>query len=312
MGSCTIRRYPAAGKAVRVTVHVVSPTASPQVLLYYRLDNNTGSAVWANKPMVDDGTSGDERAGDGIYTAQLTEYSQNSQIVQFYVRASLPNGQASVLPKEGAGQPAMYMVDTPWPPAICAGCDSCCPPWTLKDISDGDGPTPPYGYAFPRLSNHYFNVTVIVNEKDIIYGCGIRPSGSPWTRYRNAGARQVRVPPRQSLSRQGKARIPHLRCRIRGVTTDLVRYWLYLLGNPTNENEFTVVKVNSTGSGVREELEPTWNDMLDRAYPNGSQGELYKVDDRMVVHGRLEPPGTATPTGATRAATTPTATAANG
>jgi hypothetical protein len=269
---------PAARQTVRVMVHVVSPTPSPQVLLYHRLDNNTGSGTWVNKPMVDDGTSGDEVAGDGIYTAQLTEYGQNSQIVQFYVRASLPNGQASLLPKEGASRPAMYMVDNAMAAGDLRRMRFVMSALDLKDIGEQDSPTSPNGYAFPRLSNHHFNATVIVNEKDIIYGCGIRGSGSPWTRGGGIDRAKFQFPG-DTLFR-GKQKLV---CRTYDTGSwsrdRIVRYWLYLLGNPANENEFIIVKVNGTGSGVREEMEPTGNDMLDRAYPNGSQGELYKIDD---------------------------------
>ena len=61
---------PAPGQTVRVTARVVSPTPSPQVLLFHRLDNNTGSGTWASKPIFDDGVSGgDESTGDGVYAA---------------------------------------------------------------------------------------------------------------------------------------------------------------------------------------------------------------------------------------------------
>lgn len=269
---------PAAGKTVRVTAHVTSVTPSPQVQLYYRLDNVTASATWANKPMVDDGTSGDEVAGDGVYTAQLSEYTQNGQIVQFYVRASVPTGQATLVPKDGANRPAMYMVDNAMPAGDLRRMRFVLSALDLRDMADQDGSTPPYGYAFPRLSNHHFNTTLIVNEKDIIYGCGIRDSGSPWTRGGGLDRAKFEFPGDAQF--RGKQKLVYRTYDVGIVSRDrFVRYWLYLLGNPTNENEFIVVKVNSTGAGVREEMEPTSNDMLDRAYPNGAQGELYKVDD---------------------------------
>ncbi len=271
---------PGPGQAVRVTAHVVSPTPAPQVLLYYRLDNDTGSGVWASKAMVDDGTSGDAQAGDGIYTAQLSEYTKVGNIVQFYVRATLPNGQASLLPKGGAGRPAMYMVDDPLPAGDLRRMRFVMSALDLKDIREQDKSTAPYGYAFPRLSNHHFNATLIVNEKDILYGCGLRSSGSPWTR--GTGIERAKFEfPRDNLFR-GKQKLVYRTYSIDNPSWShdrIVRYWLYLLGNPTNENEFIVVKVNNTATGVREEMEPTANDMLDRAYPDGSQGELYKIDD---------------------------------
>ncbi len=46
----------------------------------------------------------------------------------------------------------------------------------------GAGESGTFDFAFPRLSNHYFNATFISNEQDIIYNCELRKSGSPWTR----------------------------------------------------------------------------------------------------------------------------------
>jgi len=269
---------PAARQTVRVTAHVASPTPSPEVLLFHRLDNNAGNGAWASKPMVDDGTSGDEQAGDGIYTAQLTEYGTNGQVVQFYVRARLPNGQTSQLPKAGFDRPAMYVVDTPTSAGDLRRMRFVVSALDLRDISDGDNATPPYGYAFPRLSNHYFNTTVIVNEKDVLYGCEIRSAGSPWTRGGGIDRAKFKFP-EDNLFR-GKGNLLYRTYDVGWWSHDrIVRYWLYLLGNPTPENEFIMVKVNSGGSSVREEVEVVGNDMLDRAYENGSEGELYKIDD---------------------------------
>ena len=99
-------------------------------------------------------------AGDGIYTAQLTEYGQTGQVVQFYVQALLLNGSMSQMPKEGSDRPAMYVVDTPTSPGDLRRMRFVVSALDLRDISNGDSSTPPYGYAFPRLSNHYFNTTI--------------------------------------------------------------------------------------------------------------------------------------------------------
>jgi hypothetical protein len=278
---------PAPGQAVRVTAHVSSQTPAPQVLLFHRLDNTTASGAWTSKVMSDDGVSGgDERAGDGIYTAQLTEYGQSGQVVQFYVQASVPGGPFSQEPREGEDRPAMYVVDTPTPAGDLRRMRFVVSALDMKAISDGGDsshppiPTPPYGYAFPRLSNHYFNTTLIINENDIFYGCEIRNTGSPWTRGNENPLQRAKFKfPRDSLFRS-KERLAYRTYDVGYWSHDrIVRYWLYLLGNPVNENEFILVEVNNRGSGVREEIEPYGNDFLDRNYENGSQGELYKIDD---------------------------------
>lgn len=270
---------PARNQAVRVTARVLSKTLSPQVLLFHRPDNNTGSGAWASKPMFDDGASGgDEQAGDGVYTAQLTEYGQNGQVVQFYVQAVLPNGLMSQQPKEGSSRPAMYVVDTSMNPGDLRRMRYVVSALDLRAISNQDGATPPYGYAFPRLSNHYFNATIIINENDVIYGCEIRSAGSPWTRGGGMDRAKFKFPG-DNLFR-GKGNLLYRNYDVGWWSHDrVVRYWLYLLGNLTPENEFILVKVNSGNSAVREEVEVVGNDMLNRGFENGSQGELYKIDD---------------------------------
>jgi len=148
----------------------------------------------------------------------------------------------------------------------------------LRDVSEGDGATAPNGYAFPRLSNHYFNTTIIINEKDVIYGSEIRPAGSPWTRGGGVDRAKFKYPTDNVFRNTGN--MLYRNYDVGWWSHDrIVRYWLYLLGNPTPENEFITVKVNSGNSSVREEVETVNTDMLDRAYEDGSQGELYKIDD---------------------------------
>ncbi len=172
----------------------------------------------------------------------------------------------------------MYVVDSPMAAGDLRRMRFVMSALDLRDISDGDGATASYGYAFPRLSNHYFNATIIVNENDVIYGCEIRPAGSPWTRGGGVDRAKFKFP-EDNLFR-GKGNLVYRNYDVGWWSHDrVVRYWLYLLGNPTNENEFIVVKVNNGGGSVREEMEVVGNDMLDRAYENGSQGELYKIDD---------------------------------
>jgi hypothetical protein len=270
---------PAGGQAVKVTARVLPGDGVTQVLLCHRQDNSAGNGAWAVKPMFDDGVSGgDEAAGDGVYTAQLTEYGQNGQIVQFYVQAASANGLTSLQPKAGSSRPAMYVVDSTTPAGDLRRMRFVISAMDVQEMAGGDGSTSAYGYAFPRLSNHYFNTTIIVDEKDVIYGCEIRPAGSPWTRGGSLDRAKFKFPD-DNLFR-GKGNLLYRNYDVGWWSHDrIVRYWLYLLGNPTPENEFIKVKINNGGSSVREEVEVVGNDFLNRAYENGSQGELYKIDD---------------------------------
>ncbi len=270
---------PAAGQTVRVTAAIRSPVASPQVLLFHRLDNNTASGAWASKPMFDDGvSSGDQVAGDGVYSAQLTEYGANGQIVQFYVVAQ-GNGQSSQLPKAGPARPAMYVVATPRALGDLRRMRFVVSALDIADLSGGDASTPPNGYNFPRLSNHYYNMTLIVNERDILYNCEVRNSGSPWTRGGDLSRGKFKLPKDQLF--RGKEKLSYDNDAGGGSRhhNRIVRQWLYWFGHPANEHEYFLVEVNNGGSALREEVEPLGNDLLDRVYENGAQGELYRIDD---------------------------------
>ncbi|MBM3845869.1 MAG: hypothetical protein FJ405_06245, partial [Verrucomicrobia bacterium] len=270
---------PSPGQPVRITAQVGSFTASPQVVLHHRLDNSTGGGAWSTRTMSDDGVSGgDAKAGDGVYTAELTEYNASGQIAQFYVVATA-NGQSTQLPSRGAEKPALFIIDSPSPSGDLRGMRFIVPELAIADLAGGDNPTPPNGRAFPRLSNHYYNMTLIINERDIIYDCEIRNGGSPWTRGGDLSRGKFKLPKDQLF--RGKEKLTYDNDAGGGSRhhNRISRYWLYLLGHPGNENEYIQVKVNNGGTALREEVEPLGNDMLDRIYPDGSQGELYRIDD---------------------------------
>lgn len=271
---------PRPGQAAKVTVRVRSVSTQPKILLYHRLDNRDGTNPWASKPMYDDGTSGgDEVAGDGIYTATLTEYTSSGQVVQFFV-LGLENGQISQIPRPGVEAPAMYVVDTPTPAGDLRRMRLVISALDLRDMSEGDAPTGIHGYAFPRLSNHYFNATLIVNEQQIFYNCGYRVTGSPWTRDGNRIRGKLRLPKDKPFRGKTKISFDDIAGGQVAIHNDrLVRYWLYLLGHPINENEFVDLEINANGTVLRDEIEPVDNEFLDRLYPDGSQGELYRIDD---------------------------------
>lgn len=270
---------PAPGQVVTVTARITSAVPGVQVRLYHRPDSNTGDTAWSSKLMADDGVSGgDSVATDGVYSAQLTEYPDNGDVVQFYVRASA-GAQTSQAPKGGPDRPALYVVDTPSAPGDLRQMRLVVSAFDLRTLSNQDNPTGSYGYKFPRLSNHYFNMTLIVNEQTIIYNGEVRTSGSPWTRGGDLSRGKFKLPKDQLFRGKEKLMYDNDAGGDSRHHNRIVRYWLYLLGHPVNENEYVQIEVNNLGPMPREEVEPVGNDLLDRNFANGSQGELYRIDD---------------------------------
>jgi hypothetical protein len=274
---------PAVGEPVTITAKVSSGAPLASVKLVHRLDNTNGNGAWQNVSMFDDGLSGgDETANDGLYSARVSNYTSNGNITQFYVEATASNGQASTLPKRGPEWPAMWVVasmlntdDLRTQRYVISAYD--------RSALSSAGLTTKFAYRFERSSNHYFNCTFISNEREIRYGCEIRTSGSPWTRDRSGSLRKgkIKFPADRSFrgwskrmfdndAGSGGSQRHHNR---------VTRYWLYLLGHEASQSEYVRHVINGSGSSLVEDTEPIQNDFLDRVYPDGSKGELLRIDD---------------------------------
>ncbi|MGC3961203.1 MAG: lamin tail domain-containing protein [Verrucomicrobiota bacterium] len=75
---------PAANQAVIVTATLADPDGISSVQLKYRVDS---AAIYSTVVMLDNGTSGDAIAGDGIFSATIPGQSANS-LIAFYVEAT--------------------------------------------------------------------------------------------------------------------------------------------------------------------------------------------------------------------------------
>lgn len=274
---------PRTSDPVLITARVTSQTPLAAVEVVHRADSVTNTNPWSVKPMVDDGTAGDAVANDGVYTATLTEHQVNGRIVQFYVRATAANGGTAELPKNGATRPALWIVDSR---AILTSSDLrkqrlIVPAQNRDALVTSSGESAKFGYDFPRLSNHYFNATFIHNEAEIYYNAELRKSGSPWTRtddsvldrgkWKLPGDRMFRNRDKFTFDNDATSAARH--------HNRLMRYWLYLLGHPVNENEFVTQMVNLDAPVTREDVEPVDGAMISRNFPDGNKGQLMRSDD---------------------------------
>jgi hypothetical protein len=276
-----LRHSPAVPKSkdtVRITARVTSASPLPPgaVKLIHRADSDAGNLPWQTKDMFDDGTNGDEVAGDGTFTAELTEHRADGRVVQFYVQA----GEVSAgmrIPRRGADWPAMFVVDDRVIPR-----DLRVARYVVSTFDYGainNGASAKYAGKFPRLSNHYFNCTFIHDERDIFYGGEIRTAGSPWTRGGDLSRGKFKLPRDRPFRGHTKFTYDNDADGGNRYHNRLTRYWLYLLGEPANENEFIRVVLNGWATLFREDTEPVGNELLDRVFPRGRQGDLYRIDD---------------------------------
>lgn len=269
---------PGASDAVKITARVLSPNGVPTVTVVHRQDNNNSNGTWVTSAMFDNGASGgDEVAGDGIYTATLTQYRADNRIAQFYIRARAANGESTMLPKLGPDRPAMWVVDNSTISSDLRTERFVISAYDRDAINTSLGHSSKFQYDFPRMSNHYFNATFISNEADIYYNAELRKSGSPFTRSSGNGLNH------------GKWKLPadrHFRGRRKSVIDPSVdhddriaRYFLYQMGHPVSEAEFVRVIINGDSASVRDDMEPIANDFLNRNFKEGNRGTLLRIDD---------------------------------
>ena len=269
---------PRSTEDVRVTARVLGASSISAVQLWHRADNANGDAAWSGKPMYDDGVNGgDAVADDGVYTATLTEHNANGRVVQFYVEATAQNGQSRAQPRHAGSRPAMYVVDDRSIARDLRTARFVVSAFDLDAISNGE--TAKHDYRYPRLSNHYKNMTFISNEEEVRYAGLIRNSGSPWTRGGDLSRGKWKLPEDREFRGHVKFTFDNDPTAGRMHHNRITRYWLYLLGHPVNENEFIRVMINAGSPALREDTEPVAKDMMDRLFENGRQGELYRIDD---------------------------------
>jgi hypothetical protein len=280
---------PGAGQAVTITARVDSVDPLASVNAVYRLDNAGGNGAWQSAAMNDGGTNGDSRAGDGIYSARVSQYTANGNIIQFYVEATTSGGALTRLPKLGAERPAMWIVSN-----ATMGADLTSQRFILsqfdRNAMTATGFSTTYNYKFPRMSNHYYNATFILNETDVHYNAEIRKSGSPFTRDNGNGLSHAKwkLPGDRLFRGRRKAVVdPSGADNSDRYDDRMARYFLYLLGAPAAEEEFVRVAINGDGAGLRVDMEPISDDFLDRNFGNGSDGTLLRIDDEWFFEDQL-------------------------
>ncbi|MDA7881870.1 lamin tail domain-containing protein [Akkermansiaceae bacterium] len=270
---------PKSGNPVTVSARIDSAGPLTSVEAVYRLDNSNGNGAWQRRAMTDDGT--------GLYSVDLTQYTSNGNVVQFYVEA-IAGGESTFQPIYGPNRPAMWIVDNRTMPSVLLRERFVVSAYDRRaltsDNSNGAGAA--FGYNFPRMSNHFFNATFIANESEIYYNAEIRKSGSPFTRSTNdnishgkwklPGDRLFRNRRRSVIDPSGTFNDDNTP---RYYDDRIARYFLYQLGHPINEFEFVHSVINTDGFRLRENHEPISNDFLNRNFKDGTDGTLFRIDD---------------------------------
>lgn len=268
---------PQPGQSVTISARIDSAAALDSVELVHRLDNTSGNGTWQRVPMTNDGT--------GLYRATVNQNTSDGNITQFYVEAN-SGGVTTTQPRFGADRPAMWIVDDQVVPTQLLRERFVISEYDRRALTTSVGHSPTFAYNFPRMSNNFFNATFISNENEIYYNAEIRKSGSPFTRSTNANIDHGKWKlPGDRLFRGRRRSVIDASGTSEGSGTPrfyddrIARYFLYQLGHPINEMEFTFTVINNIAYKRRESHEPISNDFLNRNFEDGSDGTLLRIDD---------------------------------
>lgn len=277
-----IPSVPSSTTDVKVTARVTSASPLSSVGVVHRLDSITGTNTWTTTAMNDAGTAGDATAGDGLYTATISNYKSEGAIVQFYIQATASGGGTTTYPAGGVATPGLWIVDSTPVTSDLLVHRVIMSEQDRNSIGTA-GVTAAFNYRHPRMSNHYYNSTHIFNEKEILYTVESRKSGSPWTRVNGNDMDRVRSKFPKDRMFRGREKTgadnDAADTGARRWNNRVNRYWLYLLGYPQAEAEFIHMQFNNLGLSLKDDTEPTDTDMLDRTYENSSSSELHEIDD---------------------------------
>jgi hypothetical protein len=262
---------PAANETVLVTARVSDPDGLNVVRLRYRVDP---SATVNTITMKDDGTGGDAMAGDDLFSARLPSRAAGT-LVAFYVEATDA--------KTSGASTALFPADAP--------AHECLVRW---------GDPKPFGnlgiyrlwqrqadYNALRnrepLANDNLDATFAYNDGRIIYNIEMRAKGSPW-HGGSVGSDYVLAFPEDDRF-LGARDLALVTVGNLGSDDSLQReqaaFWIgRQMGVPTLHRRHVFFFENGVQKQqVYEDTEEPNGLYADRWWPEGQDGDLYKIED---------------------------------
>ncbi len=257
---------PQSGDAVTVTARVADPDEVAIVWLRYRVDPG-GSLT--RVVMRDDGTNGDARANDGIYTGRIPAQS-NGRRVAFNVQAVDRHSPAVT-----TLFPALYPQEeclVRWGDPLPRGNFTHYHLWTTSATDSAFG-------GINGLDNRWWDATLVHRDGRVIYNAKFRNKASPY--HGGKGDFAVTVPKDDLLlgvtdrvfGQTGNANSEETAMR------GQVANWIAdRLGIPFLHSHYMQLYRNgSQYHNVTEDLEQPNRYYAERWFPEGGEGDLYKI-----------------------------------
>jgi len=259
---------PRAYEAVRVTCRVSDPDDVASATLRYRVDPST---TVSSLVMRDDGLGGDELAGDGVYSASISGRAAGN-VVAFRVEAQDDSAQpaSTTFPTVSAGEDCLVRWGDPAPFGSFAHYHlwTTAATWSAWNAAHG-------------LNNTWRDATLVYGAHRVIYNIHVRDKGSPW--HGGTGDLAAELPRDDRLlgaTDRVFASTGNGGSEATGIRSQLASWLGQKLGIPYLHAHYIRVYRNGTpfaNRNIMEDLEQPNHDFAEACFPEGGEGDLYKV-----------------------------------
>lgn len=257
---------PQGGEAVLVTAGVSDPDGVGTVRLRYRQDPST---TLTTVIMRDDGTGGDLHAGDGVYAGGIPARS-SGQRVAFNIQATDAHSPAAttLFPASHPDEECLVRWGDPQP----VGNFTHYHLWTTSATDNAFN-------SINGLDNRWWDATLVHRDGRVIYNAKFRNKASPY--HGGRGDFAVTVPKDDLLlgvtdrvfGQTGNANSEETAMR-----GQVANWMAYELGIPFLHSHYLQLYRNgSQFANVSEDLEQPNTYYAERWFPEGGEGDLYKV-----------------------------------
>ncbi|MDY6877179.1 MAG: CotH kinase family protein [Chloroflexota bacterium] len=261
--------FPTSSQPVTVTVLVDDNSAVATVTLHYRPELTSDYVTLA---MADDGSGGDEVAGDDLYTVVIPAHA-DGLYVEFYITATDDEGAGRTVPESA---PGITSAETGLPVTISY----------LYQVEDAppSGDLPIYRLIMTQenwaelttrdlFSNVLLDAT-FTYEGEVFYNVGVRYRGEG---SRSSWPRPYRIKFRDEHEFEDRERINLVSDNLgrEALAHDLFQR----VGLPSSDTRFVRLYINENLQGDYLDIEQVDNDFLEAHFPADDNGNLYRGFD---------------------------------
>lgn len=266
---------PLVGEPVVVTARVSDPDGLASVKLVYR--NDTSGAATQTLDMIDDGTGGDQAAGDGIFSARIPGQASKS-VIAFYLEAADSQGAKTRFPDDAPTRECLVSVGEPIP----VGSLGTYRIWLTRSTIN-------YWAGREKNSNDPVDATFVYGNSRVVYNIQTLYSGSPFhtSSYTSPvgaicdyvlnfpddepflGAKDFVLASTGNLGNDETAQ------------REQAAFWILReMGAPSLYRRFINLYANGGRRGaIMEDAQQPNSDTLEEYFPGDSQGNLHKIED---------------------------------